>query len=379
MTLTTDELLEQATERAGLDDFGPDDWQEGFGRLVDSVNRDVGDDPDVVERIRTIIDDRLLNRLRFEDWWANHEAEAAAHPVEGPLVVIGTGRSGTTATHYLLAVDPQFRYLRKWEIVDPVPPPLLSAEQHDPRRPKEVEATVHHIATVDGPTEDRRILELCFHDDGRPLGLTTYCREWMDWDHAPAFPFHERVLRMLHSHRPPHRWLLKAPDFINNLPPLIAQYPDIRLVMTHRDPVKVIPSICSVTAEHVRRRLPNHRFDGPTFGREMLHHIAEGIRRFMRARDEFGDELFVDVGQPELSVDPVGVARRVYDHAGLELTDEVAAAMADWSEQNRAGSRGEHRYTLEEYGLTEAMIRAEFAEYLDRYGRWCEPIRGVPR
>ena len=45
--------------------------------------------------------------------------------------------------------------------------------------------------------------------------------------------------------------------------------------------------------------------------------------------------------------------------------------MAEWSDQNRAGSRGEHRYTAEEFGLSDEQIREEFAEYLDRYGRYC--------
>ena len=84
-----------------------------------------------------------------------------------------------------------------------MPPPDLDTEPDDPRRPVSVQSTVHHIATVDGPTEDRRILELSFHDDGRTLALPSYVDTWRDVDHSAAFPYHERILRMLHSHRPP--------------------------------------------------------------------------------------------------------------------------------------------------------------------------------
>jgi len=45
--------------------------------------------------------------------------------------------------------------------------------------------------------------------------------------------------------------------------------------------------------------------------------------------------------------------------------------MAEWSDQNQAGSRGEYRYTAEEFGLSDWQIRAEFSEYLDGYGRYC--------
>jgi hypothetical protein len=129
MGVTPGALLERAQVQSGLSDFGPDGWQGGFERLVAAMGTDVGDDADVTRRIEAIIVGRLVNRLRIEDWYAHHAGEAAAHRVEGPLVVVGTGRSGTTATHYLLAVDPRFRYLRKWEIEDPVPPPSLATKR----------------------------------------------------------------------------------------------------------------------------------------------------------------------------------------------------------------------------------------------------------
>ena len=173
MIATPDELLERARRRAGLSDFGPTGWQSGFEHLVAAVPEDVGDDPDAVARIEEIVVNRLVNRLRIEEWYSLHGDEAAAHELEDLLIVIGTGRSGTTATHYLLAVDPRFRTLRKWEIENPVPPPELATERNDPRRPTSVQAGVKHIVTVDQHTEDRKIHELSFHDDGMTMGLTS--------------------------------------------------------------------------------------------------------------------------------------------------------------------------------------------------------------
>ena len=279
----------------------------------------------------------------------------------------------TTATHYLLAIDPQFRYLRKWELVDPVPPPDLATEHADPRRPEPSnQENVLHIATVDGPAEDRRIHELSFHESPAVLGVPSYAEYWRTADHAAAFPYHERVLRLLHSRRPPYRWLLKSPESMHTLAPLAAHYPEMRFVLTHRDPVKVIPSACSVIAEHTRMRLPDWDPD-PEFGRRTLTQLLEGVQRAMAARPAIGEERFVDIGQPELNADAVAVAERIYDFAGLELDDEVRSAMAAWSEQNRAGARGEHHYTAEEFGLTEDEIRSAFAEYLDRFGAYCPP------
>ena len=251
MSATTTELLERASERAhGLTDFGPDGWQEGFEHLVAAIPVDLGEDEDAVGRIEGIVIERIVNRLRIEEWYAEHGDQAAAHGIEGMLMILGTGRSGTTATHYLLSVDPQFRYLRKWEITDPVPPPDVSTEHEDPRRPHAPTAgSPYHIATVDGPTEDRRIHELSFRESGNPLGLRTYVKWWRGADHSMKFPYHERVLRMLQSHRPPYRWLLKSPEDMICLEQLAAHYPQARFVVTHRDPLQVIPSACSVIAD----------------------------------------------------------------------------------------------------------------------------------
>jgi len=110
-----DELLARARTRAGSSDFGPDGWQEGFERLVAAVGSDMGDDADALGPIEAIILDRLVTRLRVEAWWSEHGDEAAA-PVQGMVTVAGLPRTGTTALHYLLALDPRFRYLRKWSL-----------------------------------------------------------------------------------------------------------------------------------------------------------------------------------------------------------------------------------------------------------------------
>ena len=119
-------------------------------------------------------------------------------------------------------------------------------------------------------------------------------------------------------------------------------------------------------------RLPEWKPD-PEFGRRTLTQLLEGVQRAMTARPIIGDERFVDIGQPELNADPLGVAERIYAFARLDLTQEVRAAMTEWSTQNRAGARGEHHYTAEEFGLTDDEIRAAFAEYLDTFGAYCAP------
>lgn len=359
-------LVGRARERTGLDDLGSDGWQVGLDHLLGAVERDVVDDSAAVERIEAIVVERLVQRLRIQGWYAEHGAEAA-HPVEGPLVVFGLPRTATTAVHHLLSVDPQFRCLRSWEVGDPVPPPDLATEAGDPRRPSgPPRVDVRHIVSVDGPAEDWPIHAIAFDHAELTLPVPSHSVWWRSASHASVFPFHERVLRLLHAHRPPRRWLLKMPSYLFLLPELSAHYADARFVMTHREPVTALASTCSTVADARRKRTPTWS-PGPTFGRHLLDHWADGMQRAMVARDALGEDRFIDVAQHELESDPVGTAERVYGGAGLTLDGAIADAMGEWAVGNRRGSRGAHRYSLEEYGLAAPEVTEAFAPYVERF------------
>jgi hypothetical protein len=368
--VTAGVLVERARASASLSDLGPTGWQAGLDHLLAAVEHDVRDG-DAVARIEALIVDRLVTRLRVEAWYSEHGAEAR-HRVEGPLVVLGLPRTGTTALHYLLSVDPQFRYLRSWELNEPVPPPDIATEATDPRRPREDPSPdVRHIAGVDGPAEDFPIHALAFDHAELTLPVPSHSRWWRTTArHDSLFPYHERILRLLHSHRPPEAWLLKMPAYLFLLPELASQYPDARFVMTHRDPVTVMASTCSTVAAARRKRTPTWSPDAD-FGPSLLEHWSEGMRSGMAARDALGEKSFIDVAQHELETDSLGVAERVYDRANLTINDEVRAAMVRWAAANQRGSRGSHRYTAEEYGLAPAEINESFALYLERFGELC--------
>ncbi|MFI5047186.1 MAG: sulfotransferase family protein [Acidimicrobiia bacterium] len=354
----------------GLSDFGADGWQPGLDHLV-AAAADLGDDADAITRIEGMILGRLVTRLRIEEWYRVHGTDAA-HPVDGPVVIVGLPRTATTALHHLLGLDPRFRYPRTWEMANPLPPPDLATEQDDPRRPNRSNrgSDVRHISAPDGPTEDGTIYGLDFHNQELGQPVPTYTAWWRDADQRSGFAYHERVLRLLHSHRPPHFWLVKAPAYLFHLSQLVAQYPNARFVMTHRDPAQAIPSACS-TIEAARQMLVPGWSAGPTFGTEILEHFLEGVHRAVEARDVLGQDRFIDVAQKDVEADAVASAERIYAFLGLVLADEVRAAMAQWALDNRRGSRGEHRYTPEDYGLTDEGIRDAFRSYTETYGDLC--------
>jgi hypothetical protein len=358
-------LINRAQGLTNTSDLGRGSWRAGLDELVMAVDAEV-DDAEIVERIEAMIVERLVQRSRIEAWYAEN-ADAACHPVESPIVIVGLPRTATTALHHILARHPQLRYLRSWELRDPVPPPVLGTEADDPRRlTQPPRSDVRHIVAVDGPVEDWPIHALAFDHAELTLPVPAYSARWRSRDHVDLFAYHERVLRLLHSSRPPRRWLLKMPAYLFQLEEMASRYPSACFVMSHRDPVKAMGSICSVVADSRRKRFPTWSQD-PSFGRFLLDHWAEGMQIAMSARDALGEHRFMDVAQQDLERDAVGVARRICAAAGLTFDEAVRSDMEEWANANRRGARGEHKYSLEEYGLTSAEVTDAFSAYAERF------------
>lgn len=375
MTLpSADSLAERAMHATGLSHFGPDGWQVGLEQLLDALEPIANHRADAGDAVAQMLVRRLASRLQVEAWY-DGRGTAGLPPVEGPIVILGLPRSATTALHYLLARDPRFRFTRQWEMAAPVPPPDPETEATDPRRQRSSSRRndVRHIADVDGPTEDVSIHALNFGSQEFALPVPAYRSWWRDVDLRTTFVYQERVLQLLHSRRGPSRWLLKAPAYLFHLPEMTANYPCARFVWTHRDPIDAVPSACSVILDAQKMVLSGMPEDRDALGAEVLGHFAEGIRRAMASRSSMDPRLFVDVGQAEVERDPVGTAERIYDHLGMDLGDDLKAAMSQWAAANQRGSRGVHRYSASEFGLTSSAIAAAFADYCEVFAGYLSP------
>ena len=83
--------------------------------------------------------------------------------------------------------------------------------------------------------------------------FSSYNQEWVvrapRWrdhylahDQTPHYAYMKTVLHILQWFRPRERWVLKSPQHLEQLGPLLATFPDATIVVTHRDPVAVIQS-----------------------------------------------------------------------------------------------------------------------------------------
>ncbi len=371
--LTAAEVKARAATLAGSADFGAAGFEDGLERaLAAFAGLPLKDD--VRQAAVTRLVDDLTNRLRIEQWYAAYPA-IAERAVEGPVLVCGLPRTGTTATVGMLALDPRFRFPRMWEMAQPVPPPRLADEADDPRAVDYREAlkahshAAQHIADADGPEEDMvGIAPLNMHAYHGAFPMPDdFIDWWMNADFAATYAYHRRVLTLLQSERPPHLWLLKGPVHLFHLEAFAAEYPNASFIWTHRDPASVIPSVSSLQYTLHSQRCTEGALDKTAAGPKALAFWAEGMCRALQARDTIGDHRFIDVWNRDVVARPVETFAGLYDRLGMAFTPELEAAIAEYTRRNAQGAFGEHRYTAEEYGLTKDTIRAAFADYCERF------------
>src|SRR3954447_10460114 len=102
MSFSTDALEDGARAATGLEDFGSTYYREGLERTVDALNTeaDLNDMGNVIQH--ATISNALIQRLKIVDTYRRHP-EIADEVVEGPVVILGLPRTGTTALGQLVA------------------------------------------------------------------------------------------------------------------------------------------------------------------------------------------------------------------------------------------------------------------------------------
>jgi hypothetical protein len=372
-------LLDAARAATGLDDFGDDGWREGFTIFVRSLNDEA--QLHLLGRVmaRNEIVRSLVNRLEITATMQQHP-EIAGERIEAPLLVTGTGRSGTSILHELLAQDPAHRVARTWELLHPCPPPARDTYDRDPRIARADDEYRFWHAVVpeyqsmhenggDVPNEDplADMLEFASSHLMGAYHVPSYTRWFVRCDMAPVFRAHRRFLQLLQWKCRGERWVLKSPGYLTALPAFFGEYPDAYVVVTHRDPLKVLPSLADLMATLVWMHSDVVPFDAIV--NAAIHGTAIGFDIVDGWRDEGvlpGDRI-IDVRYADFVTDPWRVLRDVYDRTGSKLTTDVEARMRAYLDAKPRGRHGAHQYDFADTGLDRAEMRDRFARYVARY------------
>ncbi len=378
--LDADALLSEATSRTGLDDFGSEDFREPFRIFVDSVREEA--------RLHTVgallIRDDLLNslsvRLQITETRKRHP-EIRDEVIDRPIFITGLPRTGTSITHELLAADPRHRAPLHWEVRNPCPPPETATYRTDARIARadrqirlwcEIvpEYDSMHELGGDIPVEDVQVMAHSFVSDewmGRHV-VPSYAAWYNECDRVPGFEFHKQMLQNLQWKCPGDRWVLKSPSHMSQLDALLAVYPDARIVFTHRDPLRVLPSVVSIlySTAYVRSDEVDAEAMAGWFTGETCKVLLDGMTA-LRDSGRLPVSQCYDLRYADLIKDPIAALSGMYAHFEIEYPDASRKAQQRYIDNKPKGKHGAHKYDFADTGLDLDEERKRFSDYYERY------------
>ncbi len=380
--LECDHLLDAARRQSGLTDFGDEGFVEPMQVLLESLNTEanlntIGRSVQYQRILNT-----LMNRLRIQAWLQQYP-EIREEVIADPVLIVGLQRTGTTLLHRTLASDPAFFAPLWYEVRNPAP---YMDWQFDPAQDQRiVEATaevdamlaanpelkaIHPMDPV-GADEEILLLEHSFYSTVPEsfYHLPTYGAWLESHDNRPGYDFLKLCLQFLQwqkerSGRSATRWLLKTPHHLHYISTLLDVFPDAKIIATHRDPVVTIPSAASFN--YNLSVIGSDAADPVRVGEVWARKFCNGLEHTMATRELCGD-AFYDVWFRDTVDKPLETIAGIYDWLGMELTPHVRSAMESYREANRREDRPQHTYTLDQFGFTEAELKAQFSAYRAAY------------
>lgn len=374
--LDAQQILEQAQTQTGISLTDPVP-RAGLETLVRSLNADASLNLFGRFAIRNMLHRSMESRLNVE----------GAHPsltdgnlsvILEPVFIIGMPRSGTTILHALLHLDRNHRAPLAWECQLPHPAPR-NADYESNARVETVRREFDqlfrlvpdfkkkHYMEADSPQECVGITAMNFISY-QYLALA-YIPTYYDWfcaaDQSHNLRWHRTFLEFLQSGgvvKP--RWLLKSPVHMMRLPAVFDVYPDAKVIATHRDPARVVPSTASLISS--TRSLYSDDEDALRTGREQLGTWSDYLNRFLVDRQRLAKEdQIVDVQFETFRRDQMSVVDSIYEKFGWELHTEDRTKMQQFLQEQPHGKHGVHEYSLEEFGIGQKEIRTYFGDYME--------------
>ncbi len=176
----------------------------------------------------------------------------------------------------------------------------------------------------------------------------------------------KKVLQVCTYFRGPTRWVLKSPQHLEQIPALLATFPNATFAVTHRDPVSVLQSAVTMLAYGDRMRRTT--IEPEALAAYWVDRIGRLLDACTRDRDLLPAARSIDVLFDEFMDDDVAMVERIYAQNSLELTGPARKQIAAFLADHQRGMHGTIAYDLRgDFGLDPADVRARFAGYVERF------------
>jgi hypothetical protein len=380
--LTAKALMAEAEAATGLSDWGGEALGEpGFRFRFETICEAIAAEAHLnalgVSRAHSRFHMMLCSRLRVVGW---AKSGPLGPPIRDPLIGTGFPRAGTSFFHQVIGQDPDNLSANAAQAAIPIPPPAFIADETErltlmaklfvAQGLDSPDANAIHPFETDAPEECVNMQEAaCATHFQAFYNVPSFLAAAL-----PTVPdlyaWQQTVMQVLQEGRTFARWALKTPDHMGNWETMVRTYPGARVFINHRDPGKVIASICSlyVTFQSLNS---DGAVDPKLMGRPTLERLVAVMDKVTAWREAHPEFPVVDVHYKRMTADPIAEVERVYAAFGMTLSAKAREKMSDFLKVHRHGGHGQsraHRYSLAEFGLDEAAIEAVCGEYMDKFG-----------
>jgi hypothetical protein len=374
------QMLDEAIAATGYDDFGNPEFLTNMERHLASIDEEGRVTANGLKA--TAAQHGLaLRALLHAQAGFKARPDALARPIVRPLIIAGIPRSGTTALHRLLSIDPQFQGYEHWLTRAPMPRPprevwaSLKPYQEAKAGLDAVVAAApemlnEHMHEVDAVEESLFLLAATFCSNHFPeqWHVPSYDAWYRAADEVPSYLWLADCHRLIGADTPGKRWLIKNPTDIFSIRAVLTAFPDAMIVQTHRDPVEAVPSLVNLLA-NVRRMYEEENFDPELLIRRDAEFWELATRRVESAKAR-EPQRFLDVDFRDFTGNQMATIHRIYSHFGLYLDAAVEDEMRRWLVANprRETPGGGPRHRAEQFGMASGELAEIFGDYRRKYG-----------
>ncbi|MCW2600191.1 MAG: hypothetical protein JWM02_2020 [Frankiales bacterium] len=378
MTLNVDSLLTAAKAKAKSEEFGDDWFLEPLGVLVDALNTEANLSETGLQMTERRLTALLVDRLRLRALQKDHP-EILDVDVRVAAEICGLPRTGSTLLHRLLEASPQLTSTLSWECSYPIPFPGEGPDsaERKTRAKKMMDMFLElspdfgdiHTVVWDGPEEDILLLDRSFTAMSWDsfYWVPTYGVWLRSFDQSRAYGELREWLQVLQwqdKTRDGKKWVLKSPHHLTAADTVLDEFPDCKIVMTHRSPTSAVPSYASMVQAMTSQY--SDAADPKLIGPYWNERFVECLGGFAEVRARRPDR-FVDVHFKAMLTEPLVQAQRVLGELGLSTGTADIQAFEGYLKVNQKERHGSHSYTAEDFGLSTEQLATDFSFYTEAY------------
>ncbi len=372
--LSFDLLHQKAEHETGLNDFGPSSYEEAFYQLLLSVINETGLHDFGVEMAKNMILSSLKNRLYLEAS-ISRTPDIAIEPIKQPVWIVGLPRTGSTLLHNLLALDKSNRTLKRWEALYPSP---RGGDEISDRIERRKQAKIEtdgleyfspgvlakHSMGWNQP--DECVTMFCDSFKSQLFGFCFGILPYVEWlrsqDLTDAYAYYRRQLQVLQWQHSADRWVFKAPFHSCYMAEIERTFDNPLYIQLHRHPGEVVPSVASLQSSI--QGVSSRFVDRKILGKTVFDECRISMEKASEARKEISSERVVDIQYGDMVKQPIETISSIYEKWGFDFSPEYQCKITEFMAVNPKGKHGGHKYTCDEFGLTEGELERGFKSYI---------------